>query len=36
MKYCQECGFSVCEGCDCSVYHLAYQLAHWDEVRTGA
>ena len=20
------------EGCDCSVYHLDYQLAHWEEV----
>ena len=35
MKYCQECAFPVCDGCDCSVYHLDYQLAHWEEVGVG-
>ena len=32
MKFCQECNFPVCEHCDCSMDHLDYQLAHWDDV----
>ena len=32
MKFCQECNFPVCEHGDCSMYHLDYQLAHWDDV----
>ena len=32
MKRCDECNCLVCENCDCSVYHLDYQLKHWEEV----
>ena len=32
LTFCSECNCFVCSGCDCSVFHLDYQLAHWDEV----
>ncbi|KAK8819900.1 hypothetical protein WA538_002003, partial [Blastocystis sp. DL] len=31
LTFCSECNCFVCSGCDCSVFHLDYQLAHWDE-----
>ena len=30
LKYCNECKCHICNYCDCSVYHLDYQLAYWN------
>ena len=35
LKYCNECNCFVCSQCDCSVFHLEYQLAHWEDVELG-
>ena len=32
LTFCSECNCFVCSGCDCSVFHLDYQLAHWEDV----
>ena len=32
LKKCDECNCLVCQNCNCSVYHLDYQLKHWEEV----
>lgn len=31
-EFCKECNIFVCGNCDCSVYHLDYQLALWGDV----
>eukprot|EP00943_MAST-04B_sp_MAST-4B-sp1_P009341 g9341.t1 len=30
--YCKECKCMVCKKCDCTKFHLSYQLSQWDEM----
>ena len=30
--FCQECKCTVCKACDCTKFHLSYQLSQWDEL----
>ena len=35
VRHCSECNCYVCSNCNCAVFHLDYQLAHWDDVELG-
>ena len=35
-KWCSECKSTVCGNCDCTKFHLSYQLALWGEEDTNA
>ena len=31
-SFCQECKCTVCKSCDCTRFHLSYQLSQWDDI----